>query len=171
MNYKTALKTINGKESLVMVDPTGNILTPTQLNALLSDVQAAYAVLTNELVYEANQAQKTALVAHSEGKQKTQWSLYVLELENDKWYVGISSDLTKRLDQHRFGKGAKWTQLYKPIRVAYTEDLGMIDYSVAAATETMRTKQAMRKYGTENVRGGSFCQIDATKAQLEAYAK
>jgi predicted GIY-YIG superfamily endonuclease len=39
---------------------------------------------------------------------------YVLKLEEDKWYVGLTTNLNQRLTQHFTGDGAKWTQLFKP---------------------------------------------------------
>lgn len=169
-NIKTASRTINGVERLVLIDTLGQILTTGEVEGLLTDIQAAYALLTDDMVSEANQAQKTAMVAHSDDELKAAYTLYVLELENDKLYVGISSDLPKRLDQHKHGKGAKWTQLHKPISVKHTQDLGYLTYSQAAAIETRTTKQAIAKYGIENVRGGSICQIDLTPAQIAQYA-
>ena len=47
-------------------------------------------------------------VHHTRGKICT----YTLELENDKWWVGYSTDLEKRISQH-MGKapgGAQWTR-------------------------------------------------------------
>ena len=43
--------------------------------------------------------------------------LYVLRLRNDKWYIGRTSNLERRFEQHMNGDGAKWTSLHKPINI------------------------------------------------------
>lgn len=81
-------------------------------------------------------------------------SLYVLKLEDDKWYVGKSADVAKRFEQHVQGKGAAWTKTYKPIRIVETRRITSIH------DETNTTKDYMKKYGIDNVRGGAYTQID-----------
>lgn len=42
---------------------------------------------------------------------------YVLKLENDCYYVGISSCIRNRIKQHFYGHGSRWTQINKPISI------------------------------------------------------
>ena len=45
-------------------------------------------------------------------------TIYILKCKQDKYYVGkIASNVWKRIKQHFDGKGAKWTQKYKPIDI------------------------------------------------------
>ena len=46
--------------------------------------------------------------------------IYILKLEKDKYYVGKSSKLYKRLDDHFNLYGSSWTKKYKPIKVIKT---------------------------------------------------
>lgn len=80
--------------------------------------------------------------------------LYVLQCEDDKWYVGKTSDIAKRFKQHQAGTGAAWTREYKPIRVAETRAI------TSCHDETNLTKDYMKKYGVENVRGGAYSQVE-----------
>lgn len=75
--------------------------------------------------------------------------IYVLELEEEKWYCGITSNLNFRWAQHLAGDGAKWTRLYRPKRIAevYTENCD-------ERLENEITQRLCEKYGKENVRGG-----------------
>ena len=73
--------------------------------------------------------------------------IYILELEDGKYYVGKSHNLESRLRSHFNGEGAVWTKRYKPIRVLKTID---------TADEDSCTIDMMYKYGIENVRGGSY---------------
>lgn len=43
------------------------------------------------------------------------WCLYVLRCRDGSLYCGITNDLMKRLDQHREGKGAKYTRGRGPL--------------------------------------------------------
>ena len=49
---------------------------------------------------------------------QTPFNLYVLKLVKNKYYVGITcKNVHVRVSQHKNGKGAAWTKLYKPVNV------------------------------------------------------
>ena len=80
-------------------------------------------------------------------------SLYVLQLEENKWYVGKTTDIAARFKQHASGKGSAWTKSYKPVKLVETRRLkDQFD-------ENNTTKEYMKKYGVDNVRGGSYTQV------------
>lgn len=79
--------------------------------------------------------------------------IYLLELENNKYYVGKTNVIDKRVLEHFTGNGSKWTQLYKPIKV-----LSVLDGHDVFAEEK-HTYLAMDKYGIDNVRGGSYSTV------------
>lgn len=90
--------------------------------------------------------------------EKHLW-LYVLELEQGKWYVGISTNVPKRYQQHVKGfASAAWTKKYKPIRIHDTKDLGICSIDRAELFEGRVTREYMEKYGDNNVRGGDLTQ-------------
>lgn len=86
-------------------------------------------------------------------------TIYVLLCGSDKYYVGKTSNLNMRLEDHKEGVGSCYTQKYKPQRVVDTypnsdnfdEDKYVLKY--------------MAKYGIDNVRGGSFSQINLSDEQ------
>ena len=49
------------------------------------------------------------------------WYLYILHCGDDTLYTGIATDVEKRLEAHRCGKGAKYTRGRGPLEVVYTE--------------------------------------------------
>jgi hypothetical protein len=79
--------------------------------------------------------------------------IYLIELENEKYYVGKTNMIDRRVLEHFTGNGSKWTQLHKPIKV-----ISVLDGNDIFAEEK-HTYLAMDKYGIENVRGGSYSTI------------
>lgn len=92
-------------------------------------------------------------------------NIYVLKLEKDKYYIGKSSNPNIRIDKHFSNNGSSWTQKYKPISVIeIINDVDDFD-------EDKYTLKYMAKYGIENVRGGSFCEIYLTSQNKKTIVK
>ena len=52
------------------------------------------------------------------------WYLYILRCGDDTLYTGITTDVEKRLESHRSGKGAKYTRGRVPLTLVYQEVCG-----------------------------------------------
>ena len=79
--------------------------------------------------------------------------IYILKLENNKYYVGKTSDPKFRLEQHFNYSDTQWTIKYKPIEILdIIPDCDDFD-------EDKYTLKTMEQYGIDNVRGGSFCEL------------
>ena len=78
--------------------------------------------------------------------------VYVLELEGGKWYCGATTNLNYRWAQHVCGDGAKWTRLWKPVRIAEVH-LG------DEILEREITARLCEQHGKENVRGGTHTRV------------
>ena len=52
------------------------------------------------------------------------WYLYMLRCGDGSLYTGITTDVEKRLEQHRSGKGAKYTRGRGPLELVYREECG-----------------------------------------------
>lgn len=50
------------------------------------------------------------------------WSVYILRCRDGSLYTGIARDVQMRLEQHRSGKGAKYTRGRGPLELVYTEE-------------------------------------------------
>lgn len=81
-------------------------------------------------------------------------SIYILELENNKYYVGRTSNPAFRLQSHFTNNGSVFSQLYKPIKVL------QLIANCDEYDEDKYTLMYMAKYGIDNVRGGSFCELE-----------
>lgn len=90
--------------------------------------------------------------------QSKHYWLYVLRLEEDKFYIGITSHTPEeRFQQHKNGfLAAEWTKLYKPLSIEQTKDLGVTTLHKAEEFENQITRLYVRKYGLDNVRGGNI---------------
>lgn len=89
-------------------------------------------------------------------------NIYVLRLEDGRYYIGKSECVTKRYEQHMQGNGSAWTRKYKPVSLEKTIK------DVSPFEEDKVTKEYMSKYGIENVRGGSYVEIDLSDFQIDA---
>ena len=79
--------------------------------------------------------------------------VYVLELEDDCYYVGATMNLNVRMAQHFEGTGSKWTKLHKPLKILE------VIYPFREGLENEITQKYFGIKGKDNVRGGSWCQV------------
>ena len=87
------------------------------------------------------------------GKYYNMVYIYILRLKSEKYYIGKSEKPKIRLRAHFKSNGATWTKKYKPIEIIETiPDCDHYD-------EDKYTLKYMKKFGINNVRGGSFCSI------------
>ena len=55
---------------------------------------------------------------------KSTWVVYILLCADRTLYTGITNNLPARLENHRAGKGAKYTRGRRPEKVLYSENCG-----------------------------------------------
>lgn len=91
--------------------------------------------------------------------------LYVLPLSDNKYYVGITSFPVHRLMQHRFGKGAIWTRLHRPVR-GFLKLQAIPSDITPGVYEDMWVKELMNRFGVDAVRGGSYSNVRLEDAQI-----
>ena len=92
------------------------------------------------------------------GQDKKQWYLYVLKLEKDKYYVGITSQtVEKRFNEHKTGiRAANWTKKYKPVEIVHSRMLGIITKQDTEVIENKAVREYINTYGINKVRGGDI---------------
>ena len=49
------------------------------------------------------------------------WVVYLLKCSDGTLYTGATSDLTRRLEEHQTGIGAKYTRGRRPVQVVHVE--------------------------------------------------
>ena len=66
------------------------------------------------------------------------WYLYILRCGDGTLYTGITTDVEKRLEMHRSGKGAKYTRGKAPLELVYREQCG-------GHSEALKREAAVKK--------------------------
>ena len=91
--------------------------------------------------------------------------VYQLGLECNKFYVGQTEDLDKRINEHFAGNGAKWTKRFMPKYRHHHETFN--DYIESINRENVLTCTLFLEHGINNVRGGDFVEErDYTKEDI-----
>ena len=93
------------------------------------------------------------------------FKIYVMELENGKYYVGKTKNFEIRIGQHFSNTGSVWTQKHHPIKVIEVIETND-DFD-----EDKITKKYMRLYGIDNVRGGAYVTIELSSNQKSLLEK
>lgn len=94
--------------------------------------------------------------------------IYILELDDTKYYVGKSSKPMKRISDHLPSgstRGSGWTQMYKPVKILEIKE------AYDPMEEDFTTLRYMNQKGIDNVRGGSFCELNLSPENLHTLEK
>jgi len=70
------------------------------------------------------------------------WYVYILKCNDDTLYTGITNNLSKRLNTHNIGKGAKYTRCRLPVKMIYFQ---RYKNRSIASKEEYRIKNLTRK--------------------------
>lgn len=87
--------------------------------------------------------------------------IYILLCERGKYYVGKSDNVEARFRQHMRGDGCAWTRAYKPIKIL------KIVRNTSPFEEDKQVKILMTRHGIENVRGGTYAQMNLDYATTQ----
>ena len=66
------------------------------------------------------------------------WHVYLISCADGSLYTGITTDVARRLAEHRAGKGAKYLRGRGPLELAYSRPIGD---RAAASREEARIKR------------------------------
>jgi hypothetical protein len=86
-------------------------------------------------------------------------TIFILHLQHGKYYVGNSRNPLFEFEQHLLGNVCEWTKFHKPLEmIKVIENVSYLD-------EDNYVKQCMFIYGIDNVRGGSYKDMELTESQ------
>jgi len=83
--------------------------------------------------------------------------IYVLQLIEERYYVGRTTNILNRIEQHFTGYGSIYTTKYKPLKVIEVKE------ELTREDERTKTIEIMNKYGWEKVRGAGWCSLEINK--------
>jgi hypothetical protein len=92
-------------------------------------------------------------------RRKKVKGVYTLKLKDNKYYIGKSNDIDRRIWVHTHGCGSAWTKKHSVIQKIPTvaNDEGKLG-------ELIETLECMKLYGINNVRGSMFTQTHLSKS-------
>jgi predicted GIY-YIG superfamily endonuclease len=91
--------------------------------------------------------------------------IYVLKLIDERYYVGRTSNILRRIEEHFTIGGSIYTKKYKPIKVIEVQE------ELTTDDERIKTIEIMEKYGWEKVRGACWCSLEIKKPDFEKNQK
>ncbi len=62
--------------------------------------------------------------------QKTRFFVYILRCSDHSLYTGYTTDVPRRLKMHNLGKGAKYTQSRRPVKLEQAWEVGSHSYAL-----------------------------------------
>ena len=95
-------------------------------------------------------------------------AIYVLKLSRGKYYVGMTRKNIDRVLTHIDGRGAAWTKKYPP---SGTKPILSFQEGLRESDEDRITLETMKRFGVENVRGGSWCKVNMTRKEIQMLEK
>lgn len=127
------------------------------------------------IMYESDLALAVDVTKGTNNKNKPLCYIYVLFLEQDKYYVGKSVKPMSRTGSHIAstlfddkickGGGSGWTRMYTPIKILE------VTPSYDEFDEDRFTLKYMKNKGIDNVRGGSFCELNLSRENVVTLEK
>lgn len=66
-------------------------------------------------------------------RKQWKWYVYIFECKDGFYYTGVTWDVAKRFEQHKIGKGSKFTAKHGVKRLCYVEEF--IDINEARERE------------------------------------
>ena len=91
--------------------------------------------------------------------------IYVLQLKENKWYIGKTESSKFRIDTHFDSGGSEFTKKYPP------QEIYQIIPECDKYDEDKCVKKYMDKYGIENVRGGTYSRLELTNEEKQFIQK
>lgn len=87
-------------------------------------------------------------------------NIYVLRLKNGNYYIGKTTNVERRYQEHLEGNGSAWTKKFKPFAI------DKVIKNASPFDEDKTVKEYMLKYGINSVRGGSYNSVLLTDEQI-----
>ena len=92
-------------------------------------------------------------------------NIYILSLVENKYYIGYTDNIKKRVQDQIDGKGSSFTKKYRPTSLVKVYE------NVSPLKVDKYVIKYMKKFGINNVRGGSYKNVELKKSQIDELEK
>ena len=86
-------------------------------------------------------------------KQQNKYYVYILECSDDTLYTGYTTDLGKRIEAHNNGKGAKYTRVRRPVKLAWSKQYKTLSEALKKEVEI---KKLSRKEKLQIIKNSAY---------------
>lgn len=76
--------------------------------------------------------------------------VYILECSDESLYTGYTTDVSRRVQEHNAGEGAKYTRGRTPVEVVYTESFQSQSMAMQREYEIKQLSRAQKEELVEN---------------------
>ena len=172
LNYKYSDEWVNAKEELALHNrptlyysaPATTATTKHSKRVAISKKSSLFKQLLHKLSI------KWYIIKENIRTKLERYTVYVLECEEGKYYVGSTSNRKRRYNQHARRRGSQWTKTYAPLEIK--KEYRRIPKKYLLGFESKVTAENMLLYGVNNVRGSMFCSTkDYHIGHLDALTK
>lgn len=79
------------------------------------------------------------------------WFTYIIECEDGSFYIGVTDNLQRRFQEHKEGRGGRYTFLHKPKKLVFSEFFKTKEEALKRKKQlkgwTHRKKENLIKFG------------------------
>ena len=84
-------------------------------------------------------------------KRKGEFFVYIIKCSDGTYYTGYTNNLDNRLKLHNQGRGARYTKVRRPLKLAWSKEY---KYFKRAFLEELRIKKLSRKQKEKLIKDG-----------------
>ena len=74
------------------------------------------------------------------------WFVYILRCEDTSLYTGVTPDVERRFQEHREGRGGRYTRLHRPKSIEYTESFEEQEQALAREKQLKGWKREKKEW-------------------------
>jgi putative endonuclease len=73
------------------------------------------------------------------------WYCYLVRCRDDSLYVGITTDLNRREEEHNEGRGARYTRSRRPVTLVWWEQFGTKSAALKREAEVKKWRKSRKE--------------------------
>ena len=114
-----------------------------------------YKTVSGQKIYKPEQYAKTGkpMIDKKGQNINKKTSIYEVKCENQKRYIGKTTNMDKRMKQHFTGNGSQVTKKFAPVSAT---KIATCNGYFSDKVEQQFTEKKIKKHGYKNVRGGYY---------------